>query len=74
MFVHYVTCTFAHTELLDFMCRQMATIKHGDLDCRLSTAINYLFRELVFQKRAGLWFSANKNIYLTELTLKEIER
>ena len=38
---------------LDFMCKQMVTMNHGDLDRRLSTAIDYLFRELVFQKRAG---------------------
>ena len=59
-FVRYVTCAFAHTALLDFTCKQMATMKHGDLDrhlstidCHLSTAIDYPFRELVFQKRTG---------------------
>ena len=31
----------------------MATMKQGDLDHRLSTAIDYPFRELVFRKRAG---------------------
>ena len=31
----------------------MATMKHGDLDRRLSTAIDYPFRELVFRKGAG---------------------
>ena len=53
MFVHYITCAFAHTASLDFTCKQMATMKHGDLDRCLSTAIDYLFRELVFRKRAG---------------------
>ena len=52
-FVHYKTCAFAYTASLDFMCKQMVTMKHGDLDRRLSTAINYLFGELVFRKRAG---------------------
>ena len=52
-FVCYITCTFAHTASLDFTCKQMVTMKYGDLDHRLSTAIDYPFRELVFRKRAG---------------------
>ena len=53
MFVRYIMCAFAHTASLDFMCKQMTTMKHGDLDRRLSTGINYPFRELAFRKRAG---------------------
>ena len=53
----------------------MATTKHGDLDHHLSTAIDYPFCELVFQKRAGntkIRGFQLKNIYLTELTLKKL--
>ena len=52
----------------------MATMKHGDLDRRLSTAIDYPFRELVFRKRAGN--TKGRGFQLTKIftLLKEIER
>ena len=55
----------------------MATTKHGDLDHHLSTAIDYPFCELMFQKRAGntkiRGFQLKK--YLPyRANIKEIER
>ena len=49
-FVRYIMCALVHTASLDITCKQIVTMKHGDLDCRLSTAIDYPFRELVFRK------------------------
>ena len=80
MYMHYIYARafhYLHT------CKQMAGGGHGawcvDLESRPTTHIASQFREPAFRQRAGRprkyegsWFSANKRIYLTELTLEKL--
>lgn len=81
--MHYVYVrVFAHNP---HMCKQMAAqdgstgVWRGELEGCPTTYIASPFRESAFRQRAGWprkyegsWFSANKRIYLAELTLEKL--